>query len=249
MSHGESCENIDRLLRGWPYEADGVLARMAEGEDGRQVVQMRIEMGLLQMEVAGRPDGTQPKGFRTYLDYIQAKVRDHPQFRLRPRDCAEIDRELVQFYHRRICWLALQNYPLAARDADHTLTLMDFCAAHGTDPDWIESHAQYRPFVLFHRTQAAALAAVDRDQPERALEEVATGLRRLQAVLAENSAQQPPEENELLIRLHDLQVQLRQYFDIGPTLAEQLAEAVATEQYERAAQLRDEIERRQQADN
>jgi AcrR family transcriptional regulator len=39
-------------------------------------------------------------------------------------------------------------------------------------------------------------------------------------------------------------LRLREEYDVGRTLAEQLADAIAREQYERAAQLRDEISRR-----
>ncbi len=45
--------------------------------------------------------------------------------------CAEADREFIQFYHRRIAWLALRRHDKAIQDADHTLALMDFVRRHG----------------------------------------------------------------------------------------------------------------------
>ena len=50
-------KDIDSLLRAWPYEPGQVSARLVKASDGREVLQMRVEMGILQMEVAGRPDG------------------------------------------------------------------------------------------------------------------------------------------------------------------------------------------------
>ena len=86
--------------------------------------------------------------------------------------CAEADREFVQFYHRRICWLAIRQFERAVRDADHTLGLMDFCRDHSPDENWTLNHEQYRPFVKFHRTQAATLKALEEDDAELAIEEV-----------------------------------------------------------------------------
>ena len=46
-------------------------------------------------------------------------------------------------------------------------------------------------------------------------------------------------------RLRELQGSLREHYKVGRTLDEQLADAVASEQYELAARLRDEISKRQ----
>ena len=88
----------------------------------------------------------------------------------------EIDREFVQYYHRRICWLALKEYHRAAEDADHTLKLMDFSTAHSPDENWSLMHEQYRPFVLFHRTQALALTELEETDPEKAVATIYKGL-------------------------------------------------------------------------
>ena len=45
-------------------------------------------------------------------------------------------------------------------------------------------------------------------------------------------------------RLMELRETLRERFDVGPTLDEQLAEAIAAEEYEKAARIRDEMARR-----
>jgi hypothetical protein len=237
--------SIDKLLHDWPFEPGGVLARLVQGDDGRAVVQMRIEMGLLQMEITGRPDGTSPGNCETYYDHVVAYAREQgDDFSLSELQCMEIDREFVQFYHRRICWLALRDYTRAACDADHTLSLMDFSSQHTPDQQWAISHEQYRPFVLFHRTQSRTLAALDEDNPERAMDEVSEGLRRLRTVFAKHDVEEQFEDDELVQRLIDLKEQLREHYDVGPTLTEQLADAVVSEQYELAARLRDEICRR-----
>jgi hypothetical protein len=55
--------HIDKILRDWPYEPHSVSVRLVQGGDGRELIQMRIEMGLLQLEVEGRPDGDRPGGW------------------------------------------------------------------------------------------------------------------------------------------------------------------------------------------
>ena len=54
-------QHIDKILAAWPYEAESLNVRLAKGADGREIIQMRIDMGLLQLEVQGRPDGTKPQ--------------------------------------------------------------------------------------------------------------------------------------------------------------------------------------------
>ena len=238
-------EHMDEILRNWPYVPGSVMARRVSGSDGREVVQMRVEMGVLQMEIEGRPDGERPEGAETYFDYLLRLVmHEGEDFELTEEQCDEVDREFVQFYHRRVCWLALREFRRAQRDADHTLALMDLTSAHASDEQWILSHEQYRPFVMFHRTQAAALAQVEETGPEAAIDEIDAGLKRFQELYAQYEAEDYFDEDELVSRLVELRESIREHYGIGPTLAEELAEAIAAEEYERAAQLRDEIARK-----
>jgi hypothetical protein len=238
-------QDIDYILRKWPYQPGVISARLLQAKDGREVVQMRIDLGIIQMEATGRPDGQKPEGAATYLDYLlKEELETEGAFQLTDEQIAEIDREFFQFYHRRICWLALREFERAVGDADHTLALMDFSAKHAADEDWILSHEQYRPFVLFHRTQAAALAKLENAGPEAAIEEINNGLEQIRNVYEDVEGEEQFEDDEMVEQLRELQNWLREHYDINRTLAEQLADAVASEQYELAAQLRDEIARR-----
>jgi tetratricopeptide (TPR) repeat protein len=236
--------NIDRLLSEWPYEPDSVNVRIVHGNDGRDVLQMRVDMGVLQLETTGRPDGSRPDGFETSLDsLVRLEVQD-ADFELSERQCMEIDREFVQFYHRRICWLTLREFERAVADADHTLALMDFSSDHSPSEHWTMSHEQYRPFVMFHRIQAAALADLERDAPERAIHQLNTGIERLQEMMEDHLPEEWEDEEELVSRLAELRESLRDHYQIGRTLQEQLDDAVAREEYERAARIRDQLARR-----
>ena len=63
--------NISDILQDWDYDSQSIRARIVAGQDGEaDVLQMRVEMGIIQMAVDGRPDGIRPEGFATYLDYL-----------------------------------------------------------------------------------------------------------------------------------------------------------------------------------
>ncbi len=49
--------DLDDILQDWPYQPRTVSARLVRAADGREVLQMRVDMGVLQMETSGRPDG------------------------------------------------------------------------------------------------------------------------------------------------------------------------------------------------
>ena len=50
-------KDITPVLKGWDYEAGTINVRKVSGLDGSPKLQMRLDLGLLQMEMSGRPDG------------------------------------------------------------------------------------------------------------------------------------------------------------------------------------------------
>lgn len=238
-------QDIDFVLRQWPFKPGVIAARLVKAGDGREVLQMRVEMGLLQMEVSGRPDGEHPGGAETCLEWLRELDRaEEGGFVLGEEHCLEIDREFLQYYHRRICFLALRQFVRAVDDADYILALMDFVGPRSPDPQWTLSHEQYRPFILFHRIQAKALLELERAGAEAAIETINQGLEQMREVFVKFGAEEQFEQDELVSQLAGMKESLRQEYSVGKTLAEQLADAVAAEEYERAAKLRDEIAKR-----
>ena len=254
--------SLDTLLTDWEYAPDEVLARKSVGNNGRELLQLRIDLGVLQLETSGRPDGQRPSGFDSYYDYLLSLAFEQGEdFQLLPEHCKEIDREFVQYYHRRIAWLALKEFEAAVLDADHTLALMDFCTAHSPGEEWIELHEPYRPFVLFHRTQAESMSALELSKPVLAVKALDEGVQSIRQVIrqlndherdnyphlaGETDDSLPAEEmDDFVLKLLELRETITLQYQIAPTLDEQLVEAVANEQFELAAQLRDQISRQQ----
>jgi hypothetical protein len=236
--------HLDDIFSEWSFDPAMLNARLIKGKDGRDVIQMRVDMGILQLETTGRPDGSPYDEHDSVLEYLKAERLKDPDRDLSEEECGEVDREFMQFYHRRICWLRLQYYHRAVMDADHTLQLMDISDQMSSDEEWSGAHEQYRPFVLFHRTQAHALGELEENTAEEAVQAINRGLETMRDFFSKYDADEHFESDELVVRLVELREKLRSEYDVGQTLREQLEEAVELEQYELAAKLRDELTRR-----
>jgi hypothetical protein len=140
--------------------------------------------------------------------------------------------------------LSLREYRRAARDADHSLAFMDFVREHSPDEEWTLSHEQYRPFVLFHRVQATALATLEENGAASAIKEINVGLDQFRDLFARYDAAEQFSDDELVRRLEQMRESVRKKYEVGQTLEEQLAAAVRDEDYERAASLRDQMRTR-----
>src|SRR3954467_13381031 len=87
--------DIASALRGWTFEPGQVNVRLIRGNDGRPKLQLRLDLGLLQMELDGRPDGKRPHRAPTELEFQKRKLVSHQKrtgsdagFILASRDCA-----------------------------------------------------------------------------------------------------------------------------------------------------------------
>jgi hypothetical protein len=242
-------QDIDFVLDGWDYKPGMVQARLVQARGGRQVIQMRVDLGILQIETTAKPDGSRPHGHPTYLGYLQEQARlasksDAPLV-LSEEQCQEADREFLQYYHRRVCWLALRSYARAMADADHTLALMDFVREHSPSDDYLQAHEQYRGFVIFQRTQAAAALQVEKSRPEVAVDEIRAGLDQLRSFFAAFEMEEEMEEDGMVQHLLKVEQSLREEYKIEATLQEQLDKAIADEDYEKAARLRDAMKQKE----
>lgn len=191
--------DIDHLLRSFRADGDRIAARMLKGDDGRPILQMRVTMGVLQMELEGRPDGHRPGGAATILDCLKGRLDRDSGTIFTHDDWSEIDRELSQFYHRRVCLLAVGSvsqgqgrldraidcFARAARDAEHSLALMDFIEENGSESEYVATHETYRPFVLFHRTLARVQGCILKKRYEDAIDLTKDGLRAILDVAGE----------------------------------------------------------------
>src|SRR5579872_1134224 len=95
-------KDITPLLKGWDYEPGTINVRKVSGIDGQPKLQMRLDLGLLQMELTGRPDGVKPHGCESLLEYYESLLRDHESrngtelgFHLTGQQCQSLREEAV----------------------------------------------------------------------------------------------------------------------------------------------------------
>ncbi|WP_337174411.1 UvrB/UvrC motif-containing protein [Paludisphaera sp.] len=239
--------DIGAILAGWDFQPDDLQARLVAGDDGRDKIQMRVDLGVLQMECDGRPDGRRPHDRESLLEHHEAR-RDAAlavgeEFKLLADDCAGLMREGLQYYHRYLAAFHLQLYDLVARDTERNLRLFAFVSKHAArNRDRIEFD-QYRPYVAMMNARALALKELGRDDPRAALARVDEGIARIRDFLREyrqDDREGDCSELTFLLRWRtDLQVQAPA--DPVARLEDQLRRAVDGEDYEEAARLRDRI--------
>jgi len=205
-------DDLSELLSRWPYDEEAELqVRRVRGRDGLSRLQVRIDLGLMQLELAGRPDGRRPYGFASLLDYHRHQAEEHRRrhgwyegYELDPAACAALRQESLQYYHRRVALMTLNEYEAAIADADHNLEILDLLRAFATDEDDWQVSEQYRAFITCHRVQCLVMQRLAREDVKGALLEVDQGLRQLRAVFAEQGQLEMLEDSAELAELEDL---------------------------------------------
>ncbi len=96
--------DLNTILKDWPHENGNIKVRKITGLDGREKLQLRVDLGVLQMEITGRPDGRRPHKCESLLEYHQKRAARAEEkgesYELTPEQCAELQQEGIQYYHR-----------------------------------------------------------------------------------------------------------------------------------------------------
>ncbi len=241
--------DITRLLEAWDYRPGEVAVRRIKGRDGQDKIQLRVDLGLLQMNASGRPDGKRPLGQESLLHHFRAQAEsfrpqqdeENASYQLAPEDCSRLQQEAIQYHHRYICLFQLEDYEGVLRDTERNLEAFDFVDDFAPSDELAWSLQQFRPQTLMMRARALGTLALQTnshaeaiqivqdtlaeirqfylDWEETALLETSGEIQSLELWLQELRAQRPLTEKEKLER--------------------SLHEAVAREDYEQAARVRD----------
>lgn len=247
--------DISGMLRGWEYDPTSVSARWIKGRDGRRKVQLRLDLGLFQMEIEGRPDGTKPRGYPSLLDYYRSVENTSPQagkaLRLDAEACSELQQESMQYYYRYLSLYALRHFEGVVRDTDHNLGIIELVIRHTEDEDLKWQFMQFYPYVRMMNARARAEHATETKKHEEAVAALQKALDDIQAFWREYGENEPGGTPEIDL-LNDLlgQVRKRKPQSAADRIQEQLDHAIAVENYEKAAALRDrlaELSRKQSA--
>ncbi len=243
-------DDIAASLQSWPFETGRIVVRLIDGDDGRRKLQIRLHLGMLQLELTGRPDGQRPHGFDSLLDYQRDRQRRYETdggsaagFVLSSDECKALREEAVMFYHRYVGFFVLEEYDAVIRDTTSNLDLLDLLRDFAAEEQDRTALEQFRPHILMMRARAAATAAIQQKSPRTAMTALDTGIREIRAALAEAGLGPDAENSNELQLLHGMREALVPRLPMSQRveLEERLAAAIAAENFELAAILRDEL--------
>lgn len=238
-------DDITEILNTWRYSPNDINVRIIDGQDGKPKLQMRLDLGLLQMELDGRPDGQRPHRFETYLSYYIHKSRrkrlgKKVPFQLTPVDCWLLQQESIQFYHRYLALMRLGDYDRVIRDTTRNLQVFDFVARHAGDEEIIWSFEQYRPYVVMMNTRALTSQCMENKEYDQALDYIRNAKRLLRRHYRRHQDKIGDDQLELeLLQEWAVEVKKKRPLSKRARLQRELTIAIRKEEYERAAVLRD----------
>lgn len=243
--------DISDLLEQWKYEPGQIAARRFKSKAGVEKIQMRVDLGILQMNASGRPDGRRPFGRDTLFEYYEARLKRHLKahenedsgFRLSGLDCSRLHQEMVQFHHRYICFFQLRDYASVIRDASRNLDVFEFVKRYSDADELLGPIIHLIPQLLMLRTRAMSMIAVDADDHEGAVEHAEDGLAHLRSFAQEFISGTSPDTVPELISLESFLMDLESTRPLSERekLKRALEAAVRREDYEKAAELRDSL--------
>lgn len=257
--------DISHLLESWDYQPGQLAVRKFTGEDGVEKLQMRLDLGILQMNTDGRPDGKLPMGSGSWFDFHADRLEKHKaehdgsdeDFSLSAQDITRLQQEAIQFHHRYICFYQLGEYDKVARDAERNLKVFDFVDDYAETDELSWSLQQFRPQLIMMLTRAEGSLAVEAGDTVQAVEVINEGLDALKEFyldferqdLLENSG----EIHSLEQWLEEIEATPKDEATAKPVastpqteierLESLLKDAIKCEDYERAAEVRDQIKR------
>lgn len=239
------------LLEGFDYVPGEIVARLVVGLDNREKIQLRTELGIIQMEADGPPDGVWPHGFESLLHYHLDRLetarlsrRGRSALRLTPDDCSALRDEATIYYLRYVCCLHLRDYARADRDTTRNLQVMDLCRAYAVEEDDRDALEQYRPFVVMMQARARAGLMLEAGDAAGAARAVADAVIEARNLLADA---EHPDEAALYDDLSSLEDLVEGFEAADDQLSSrvrmsvELRDAIDREDYRLAAQLRDAI--------
>ena len=226
-------DDITPILDAWKFDPERVNVRFAEATDGRALIQVRLELGLLQMNRDGRPDGGSDQ-----LERVEALIAENTGLEIDSDTAADLRSEAVLVHQRYVSLLSLEDYDLVVRDTVRNLRVFDLCRDRCGDPEDRTVLEQFRAQVIATRARAGALGVLREGlvgEARRLLDAAVEEIRKT----AMAGQEDPPE----IVMLEGMRDVLQPTLPVGQRheLERRLHNALAAENYELAAILRDEL--------
>ncbi|BCM93083.1 hypothetical protein IAD21_04971 [Abditibacteriota bacterium] len=238
------------LLQGWDYNPNEVTVRRIVGADGREKIQMRLDLGVLQMEISGRPDGKRPHGFESLLEYQLAQKEsaesgsaEWNDWTLDSEACADLKQEAMQYYYRYLSLFHLGDYHEVIRDTGRNITVFDLIRDYAEDESDRMSLEQFRPYVLMMNARARACLSLEDKRYDRAMEIIEDGIESIRDFFRDVEREDLAESCREIQFLEEWRerIENNRPLTAADRIRRELSIAVASEDYERAAELRDQL--------
>jgi tetratricopeptide (TPR) repeat protein len=242
--------DIGPLLDGWEYQPGQIIVRKFTGKDGREKLQLRVDVGILQMNADGRPDGKRPMGYSSLHEYYQARLYQYVAahegsdegFSLNPEDCSRLQLEALQYHQRAFCLLQLEDYAGVIRDAERNRAVFEFVRKHGP-PELASALLQFLPQQIMVLTRARGSLALEVEDYSEAIRLVEEGIAQIESFSRDQDRSDPAEESGEVLWLQAWldEIHSKRPLSKREKLERALHEAVKVEDYEKAAKVRDQL--------
>lgn len=239
--------DLNNILRDWPHENGTIKVRKIVGLDGREKLQLRVDLGVLQMEMIGRPDGQRPHNCESLLEHHQKRASraqaKGESYELTPEQCAELQQEGIQYYHRYLSLFQINDFAGVVRDTQRNLDLFTFVAEHTDREELSWNLQQFRPYVLMMNTRAKASILLSQSKFAEAAAEIERGRDAITDFFQHSNFPELVSKSSEIAFLDEWleEVKAKRPRSKLEIMQREMEAAVAKELYERAAELRDAI--------
>jgi len=238
---------LNSILNDWPHENGNIKVRKIAGLDGREKLQLRVDLGVLQMEMTGRPDGQRPHNCESLLEYHQKRAARAEEkgeaYELTSEQCAELQQEGIQYYHRYLSLFQINDFAGVVRDTQRNLDLFTFVTEH-TDRDELSwTLQQFRPYVLMMNTRAKASILLGQGKFAEAVAEIERGRDAIGDFFQDSNFPELVSKSSEIAFLNEWleEVKTKRPLSKLEIMQREMETAITKELYERAAELRDAI--------
>ena len=242
-------DDLTHILHSWNYSAENN-TRIIRADDGREVLQVRLPLGVEQYELDGRPDGARPYGRDTVVDELDARLERYVAenggdrgFALDDELLGQLQGEGVLFYYRYLMLFQLNDFVRVERDTAHNLVVARYFECYCEDEDSRNGVLQFKPYIIRMHAMARAMALVEDMFHEQALAILDGAIEEIEAL---HDIDTPAFSFEKIRSINYLRATVKQIAEWEPSqerkLREELQRAVEDENYERAAQIRDRLQ-------
>ena len=241
--------DISGILNNWEYDPEDSI-RIIRASDGRDVLQVRQPLGVEQYEMDGRPDGERPYGKDTYLDVYLERIAQFKEdsdsdegFFIQYEDFLKLQNEGILFYYRYLILFQIGDFRRTVRDTEHNLKLCEIIEKYVEDVSVKKEILQYKPYILRINAIARAMISLKKELKIVAAKIIESAIEIIQKMPEIDTT---AFQFEKIRSLHSLKATLKQIKKRKTSevdrLELELERAVESEDYERAAELRDKIE-------